>query len=70
VRRRIFAVYRRAQRQIRAPRAPSQTVREHAAEHPELADLAQIVEVAAYKPGPPDVGLLARVLAWQRKSRL
>lgn len=65
IRRRIFARYRRAQRQLKARRLPGQTVQEHAAEHPELQDLAEAVDIAAYRALPPDESLLARVLAWR-----
>lgn len=68
-RRRIFAVYRRARRQLRAPRDPSQTPQEHAAVFPELTDLAEIVTIAAYRPQPPDQSLVARALKWKRGKR-
>lgn len=61
VRRRIFAVYRRAQRELRAYRDPAQTVQEHAADHAELAAIASIVDVAAYRPQPPEAELLSRL---------
>lgn len=57
-RRQIFALYRRAQRQMRSYRSPAQTVQEHAALTPELDALAEIVDAAAYSPEPPDVQLL------------
>ncbi|MBN1811142.1 MAG: hypothetical protein JXA14_04830 [Anaerolineae bacterium] len=60
-RRRIFAAYRRAQRRLRSHRALPQTVQEHAAAHPELAELAAAVDVAAYRPEPPDEGLVEAV---------
>src|SRR5260370_6497095 len=58
IRRQIFAAYRREQRRIRSYRTPAQTVREHALANPELAHLVEIVEIAAYKPGAVDKGLL------------
>ena len=58
-RRIIFAAYRKAQRDLHAPRGTAQTVTEHAAAHPELDDLAPLVEAAAYRPEPPDESMLA-----------
>jgi hypothetical protein len=69
VRRRIFAEYRRALRRYKLPRDPAQTVQEHARQHPELGELAQMVDEAAYRPAPPTVGLLQRVKAWRKKKR-
>ncbi len=66
-RRQIFAAYRRAQRRVKSYRSPAQTVREHATAHPELADLAEVVETAAYQPGAIDKGLLDRIMAWRRQ---
>ena len=63
-RRRIFAAYRRAQRRLRSRRALPQTVQEHAADHPELMELAAAVDVAAYRPEPPDEGLVEAVREW------
>jgi transglutaminase-like putative cysteine protease len=68
IRREIFATYRRAQRTIRSYRGNAQTIREHAATHGELRDLAEIVEKAAYQPGSLDAGLLERVRNWRAKS--
>lgn len=65
-RRRIFAVYRSAQRRLRARRAPAQTVQEHAAAHPELAGLAAAVDVAAYRPEPPEDEWVERAKDWRR----
>jgi transglutaminase-like putative cysteine protease len=64
-RKRIFKAYRAAQRQLRSKRAPAQTVREHAAQHPQLADLAQAVDIAAYRPDPPEEALATRVARMQ-----
>ena len=66
-RRRIFRAYRRAQKRYRAPRAPGQTVQEHAEANPELNDLADIVEIAAYRPQTPDKTLLERLRLWLRR---
>lgn len=68
-RRQIFAAYRRAQRQIKSYRASAQTIHEHALAHPEIANLVEVVEAAAYKPGEVDKSLLAHILAWRRKAQ-
>jgi transglutaminase-like putative cysteine protease/uncharacterized membrane protein len=68
-RRRIFAAYRRAQRRLRSHRAPTQTAQEHAAAHPELAEIAAAVDVAAYRPDPPDEALVEAVQGWLRGLR-
>jgi protein-glutamine gamma-glutamyltransferase len=65
-RRRIFAAYRRAQKQLRSYRATTQTVQEHASAQPQLTELAQIVEIAAYRPEPPDEGLIKRARGWRK----
>lgn len=57
-RREIFAIYRRAQRQLRSYREPTQTVQEHAAAMRELEALAELVEIAAYRPEAPDKALV------------
>ncbi len=64
-RRRIFAVYRQAQRRLRSYRAAAQTVQEHATTQPDLRELADLVDIAAYQPQPPDESLVARALNWQ-----
>ena len=53
-RRKIFAAYRRAQRQLKSYRNPMQTVQEHAETTPELSTLTALVEMAAYSPDTPD----------------
>jgi transglutaminase-like putative cysteine protease len=69
-RRRIFALYRRAQQRIGSRRGTTQTVREHVAAHPELCELATAVEVAAYRPEPPSEGLVEAAREWlQRLGR-
>lgn len=65
-RRRILAAYRRAQRRLRTRPAPTQTVQEHAAAHKELLGLAAAVDVAAYRPEPPDDEWVKRAENWQR----
>lgn len=74
-RRRIFAAYRRAQRQIKQYRCEGQTVREHATAAPDLRELAELVEIAAYRPQPPDAAMVERAqkqlsaISRQRSSR-
>ncbi|MFZ4814481.1 MAG: transglutaminaseTgpA domain-containing protein [Phototrophicaceae bacterium] len=50
---RVLRAYRWALFWRRLRRQPAQTVREHAAQHPELAALVDSVEVAAYRNRPP-----------------
>lgn len=59
-RRQIFALYKRAQRQLRSYRTPAQTVQEHAQTTPELDTLAELVDIAAYRPQAPDASLIER----------
>lgn len=66
-RRRIFAAYQRAQRELRSYRGAAQTVQEHAATQGQLGDLAQLVEIAAYRPEPPDEAMVKRARAWRRR---
>lgn len=66
-RRQIFAAYRRAQRQLKSYRGDGQTVREHAAAAPDLRELAELVEIAAYRPQPPDAAMVERARAWRKK---
>lgn len=66
-RRRILATYRQAQRTLKAPRAPAQTAQEQAALQTQLADLAHTVDVAAYRPEPPDEATVQRAKNWNRK---
>jgi len=66
-RRRILAAYRQAQRALKSPRATGQTAHEHAITRPELADLAQAVDVAAYRPQPPDDETVRKAKNWKRK---
>jgi hypothetical protein len=67
-RRRIFAAYRRAQRELKSYRARAQTVHEHAANQPALDELAQLVEVAAYRKEPPDEEMVRRAREWKPQS--
>lgn len=70
MRRRIFRAYRRTQRRLRIRRDPAQTVREQAAQYPdELNDLADMVEIAAYRPAPPDESVMQRFRRWLRGDR-
>lgn len=64
VRKKIFREYRRLQRKLKNRRAPNQTIQEHVEEHPELKQIADAVDIAAYRPIPPDEGLLAKVRGW------
>jgi len=68
-RRRVFAAYRRAQRRLRSRRALPQTVQEHAAVHPGMTEIAAAVDVAAYRPEPPDEGMVKAVREWLRELR-
>ncbi len=66
-RKRILGVYQRAQRQIRSYRTPTQTVQEHTTTEPQLGDLADLVDVAAYRPQPPDDDQVSQALTWKPK---
>jgi len=66
-RRQIFLAYHDAQRQLKSYRESSQTAQEHAAIHPELQEIAGLVDVAAYRPQPPEPALIERALAWKRR---
>ncbi len=59
-RRRILAVYRRAQRLHRARREPSQTVSAHAQANRQFEEIAEWVKIAAYRPEPPDDEMVER----------
>ena len=53
-RRRVFGLYRRAQRAAGSYRGEAQTVGEHAQEGTgRIAEIAPLVEIAAYRPAPP-----------------
>jgi protein-glutamine gamma-glutamyltransferase len=60
----IFREYRRIQRKIGIPREIGQTVQEHAEANPILKQIADAVDIAAYRPKPPDESLLAKVKQW------
>jgi protein-glutamine gamma-glutamyltransferase len=64
VRRQIFREYRRLLRTMKMPRASSQTVQEHAEDNPILKEIADAVDIAAYRPAPPDKTLVAKIRAW------
>jgi transglutaminase-like putative cysteine protease len=66
-RRKILRMYRRAQRRQRSRRAPTQTVQEHAKAHPQLVELANIIDEAAYALVPPYETLLERARKWLRE---
>ncbi len=57
-RRQIFAAYRKAQRQLKSYRSPTQTVGEHAKTTPELDELTALVNIAAYRPETPDANMV------------
>jgi hypothetical protein len=62
----IFEAYRKAQRKLKTKRAPAQTAQEHAHNHPALQELANAVDVAAYRPAPPDESLVEKVKRWRQ----
>ena len=64
----IFEAYRQAQRKLKTKRAPAQTAQEHAHSHPALQELADSVDVAAYRPAPPELSLIERVKLWKPSS--
>lgn len=68
-RRAILDAYRRAQRQLRSQRSPTQTAREHAAVRSEISDLVDAVEVAAYRPEPPEKSLVEKARRWRRRRK-
>lgn len=67
-RRQIFAAYRKAQRQFKSYRGPTQTVGEHAKTIPELDELAALVNIAAYRPEPPDANMIERAKQFNRQN--
>lgn len=67
-RKRIFKAYRAAQRRLRSKRTPAQTVQEHAIQQPPLADLARAVDIAAYRPDPPEEALAMSVVKMRAKK--
>jgi hypothetical protein len=60
----IFREYRRIQRKIGVKREVGQTVQEHAQENLVLKEIADAVDIAAYRPKPPDESLLAKIKQW------
>ncbi|MBI5051791.1 MAG: transglutaminase family protein, partial [Chloroflexi bacterium] len=60
----IFDTYRNAQRKLKTKRASAQTAQEHAHNHPALQELADAVDIAAYRPAPPEPSLIERVKGW------
>lgn len=67
LRRQIFREYHRILRQLKAPRAPGQTIQEHAAQYPEMREIADIVEAAAYRPAAPEMTWLQRLRRWRKQ---
>ncbi len=49
----ILRTYRRQQRRHNAPRQPEQTTQNHAAVYDRFGQLADLVDIAAYRPEPP-----------------
>ncbi|GAB5494454.1 MAG: hypothetical protein Phog2KO_46690 [Phototrophicaceae bacterium] len=68
-RRKIFREYRRAQKKLKLKRPAGQTVQEQAQENPDLAEIADAVDIASYRPTPPDETLLERVREWLKQLR-
>lgn len=68
-RRAILRAYTRAQRRLRSQRTPAQTVQEHAQTNPQLQEMAEAVEIAAYRPQPPSDSLVAKVQKWVKLWR-
>ncbi len=64
-RRAVFRAYWWAQVRLRLRRSPGRTVREQAAAHPRLQPLADAVEIAAYRPQPPDEATVERSRRWR-----
>ncbi len=60
-RRKILKAYRRAQRKARAPRGAAQTVGEHVRAAPALTELEDVVNIAAYRPTPPDADMVEAI---------
>lgn len=64
-RRSILDAYRRGQRKLRSARLAPQTAREHSVVRPELSSLIDAVEIAAYRPEPPDEEMVRRARQWR-----
>jgi hypothetical protein len=60
-RRKILNAYRRAERKARAPRGAAQTVGEHVRAAPALTGLEDAVNIAAYRPSPPDADMVEAI---------
>jgi transglutaminase-like putative cysteine protease len=67
-RQQIFAAYRKAQRRLKSYRLPGQTVQEHAERTPDIGELAELVEAAAYRPEPPEKEEIRRAEKWKSPS--
>jgi hypothetical protein len=70
-RRRILAAYQAAQRRLRRARAPAETPLEFARRlnRPELDELTEAVEIAAYRPEPPAPALAERAKSVLKRLR-
>ncbi|MFN8531462.1 MAG: DUF3488 and transglutaminase-like domain-containing protein [Anaerolineae bacterium] len=68
----IYRIYRRELRRAHAPRAYAQTTHEHAAhhtaDHPIFAEIAPLVDRAAYDPSPLKPEVTARLKAIVRRA--
>ncbi len=65
----ILTQYRRAQRKLRLRRNPAETTQEHARRSPGVANLATLVDIAAYRPAPPNADEIQQARAWKREGR-
>jgi hypothetical protein len=66
-RRAVFRAYRAAQFWTRMRRRPGQTVQEHLSDQSGLDGLREAVEIAAYRPAPPDADTIRQARGWRRK---
>ncbi len=69
-RRAVLNAYKKAQRKLRSPRQPPQTALEHAEVRPELSSLVEAVDIAAYRPEPPDEEIVRKARQWNAKPPL
>ncbi|MDX2137923.1 MAG: DUF3488 and transglutaminase-like domain-containing protein [Chloroflexota bacterium] len=67
-RRAVLAVYRSAQRRFHNRRAAAQTAQEHAQSLPVLAELVDLVDVAAYRKQPPSSDEVQQAKATRKRS--
>jgi hypothetical protein len=67
-RRRIFAAYRRLLKQRKITPQPGMTVHEQIGDDPALAEMAKIVEEAAYRPRAEVDSLWGRLKSWLNRK--